>query len=862
MRAGGHLLAGWHVVRLVNLRHLLGRPRRTLLTAAGIAASVALVVAITVVNGTLRSAIDGTTRGLAGNASFEVAPTSAHALPPGSIASLQRVPGVQTAVPVIREITLLRNGDAVSRSFVFGVPANLSALFPDGLGDAGGQMAQPGFRQGLLVSGRLASSLGVQAGDSIAVRTAGGPVRVKIADVLGRNPFAAVNGGEFALLSLPQARRVFGRNGDASVIYFTERPGQSEEALRRSVRAEMGGAVALRAPGGGGSKAYKRTFDSIASVTEQARMVALLIALFLVFNTMSMSLAERREELVLLTLNGARQAGIVVAFVLEAAILGALGSAVGVVAGAGIGSVLVQRAADSYSILPFVTSGSAVVSPAAVALGLGTGIGVSIVGALLPAARILRVEPIDALRPEAAYEWGGKRIGHSVPLISMGLTLLACVAAIAAFAPLDAHPWLRGLALAVALGAAALLLPVVVPVLARALRRVWVSTFGLQGRLAGDTLLRNPVRTTIVAGALALSASVVISVGSGLGSYDREVTRASSMWYVAPLYVEAPGTALYTSDQPLPVSLRAGLQEVPGVRAAYPFRYGLVDDEGRQLIVYALSVAEAAAGGDQITRAVGVPQPRFVAAMRDGEIVMSRYAARRRGIEVGDSIELPKVAGGRELRVAGLFNDVAPLDSLYMEHADYSRYTSDALANRFAIAIDRGADPASVASSLRDYLRTKGVPASVKTRGQLRSGVLDSIESLFSLAKGVQLAALLIAGLIVLNTMLTATFERRREFGLERTIGMGRGQLAGSVMLESVAMSAIGGAVAVGLGLGLGFLMTLSIENELAWEIPFKPDVPITLGTFAATLVIGVLAALYPSWRASRQRLIELVGYE
>lgn len=861
MSAADQLRAGWHVVRLINLRHLLGRPRRALLTAGGIAASVSLVVAITVVNETLRSAIDGTTRGLAGSASFEVAPASGQPLPQGSLSSLRRVRGVRTSVPVIRQVTLLRHRDATSRSFVFGVPANLSALFPEGLGDAARQMERSNFGQGLLVSPGLASSLEVEAGDRIVVRTASGPVKLRIADVLGDNPFAAVNGGEFALLGLSQARRVFGQAGEASAVYIVPRAGHSEDALRRSIREELGDGALLRPPGGG-ADAYRRTFDSIAMVSEQTRMVALLVALFLVFNTMSMSLAERREELVLLTLNGARQVGIVIAFVVEAAILGAIGSVVGVIAGAGLGSALVQRAADSYSILPFVTSGPIVVSSASVALGLGTGIAVAIIGAALPAGRILRVAPIDALRPEAAYEWSGRRIGHQVALALLGLTLLGCVAGIVSFAPIASHTWLIGVALAVALAAATLLLPVVVPVLARILRRVCLAPLGLLGRLAGDTLLRNPIRTTIVAGALALSAAVVIAVGSGLGSYDREVGRASSMWYVAPLFVEAPGTAIYTSDQPLPRSLAGGLDRVPGVRAAYPLRYGVVDDGGRQLIVYAMSVAEAAAAGDRITKAVGVPQRRFVSALRKGEVVMSRYAARRRGLEVGDSLQLPNVSGSKKLRVAGLFNDVVTFDSLYMEWSDYNRYTGDDLINRFAIVVDRDADVGSTAANLRRYLRTQGIPASVLTRSQMRSRVLDSIESLFSLAKAIQVAALLLAGLIALNTMLTATFERRREFGLERTIGMGRAQLAGSVMLESVAMAAIGGAIAVGLGLGIGFLMTLAIENQLAWRIDFVPDIPVTLGTAAAILLIGVLAALYPSWRASRQRLIELVGYE
>lgn len=861
MSAGGQLRGCWHVLRLVNLRHLLGRRRRALLTVAGVAASVALVVAVTVVNETLRSAIDGTTRGLAGSADLEVAPGSAATLPQGSAAALRRVRGIGAVVPILRQIAPLAERGRATRSLLFGVPANLPQLFPQGLGDAATQTASTGFKHGVLLSPGLASTLGAQSGERIVLTTLHGRARLPVAGVLGHNPFAGVNGGEFGLLPLGLARHVFRQPGATSIAYVVTRSSRPDRTLRRAIQRQLGHPVAVRPPGGG-AEAYKRTFDSIATVSEQTRLVALLVALFLVFNTMSMALAERRQELVLLTLGGARQPQVAAAFVVEAAIVGAIGSASGVLAGAALGSELVRHAADTYGILPITNPGSIAVSPAAAALGFGAGLGVAILGALLPARRILGVAPIDALRPEAAYEWGGRGIRRAGSLAAVGLALLAGVAFVAAFVRTDSRNWLLQVAFAVALLAAALLLPATVPSLTRLLRRAWLSPFGLVGRLAGDTLLRNPVRTVIVAGALALSASVVISVSTGLGSFDGEVKRSASMWYVAPLYVKAPGSTLYTSDQPLPDSLRAGLSRVPGVRAAYPIRYGAAVEGGHQVLVYAMPIAAAAAAGDRITQGVGISEPRLVRAMRRGEVVMSRYTARRRGLEVGDTFELPSIAGKRRLRIAGLFNDVATIDSLYMELSDYRRYTGDNLANRFTILVRRGARVGAVAANLRRYLREHGIPASVLGRDRMRAEVVASVEGLFSLARAIQVAALLLAGLIALNTMLTATLERRREFGLQRTIGMSRTQLAGSVMLESVTMAVIAGAIAVGLGLGIGLMMTITIENQLAWQIAFSPDVPVILATVAATLLIGALAALYPSWRATRQRLIELVQYE
>jgi len=208
-----------------------------------------------------------------------------------------------------------------------------------------------------------------------------------------------------------------------------------------------------------------------------------------------------------------------------------------------------------------------------------------------------------------------------------------------------------------------------------------------------------------------------------------------------------------------------------------------------------------------------------------------------------------------------LFNDIALLDSLYIELSQYRRLTGDDLANRFAITTV-GDRVGAVAGRLRSFLHRRQVPGSVLTREKIRAELVESVDSLFALAKGAQAAALLIAGLIVLNIMLTTTFERRREFGLRRTFGMSRAQLAGSVLLEAVGIAMIGAVFAVGLGIGLGFLMTLSIENRLAWEMSYSADVPTMALALGASLAIGAAAALYPCWLATRQRLIELVQFE
>src|SRR6185312_8873402 len=205
-------------------------------------------------------------------------------------------------------------------------------------------------------------------------------------------------------------------------------------------------------------------------------------------------------------------------------------------------------------------------------------------------------------------------------------------------------------------------------------------------------------------------------------------------------------------------------------------------------------------------------------------------------------------------------DDIASFDSVFLEQSLYEHLTGDSSADRFAIVVKPGADVATVKRRLERFVQANGIPGSVLTRAQMESYLVNSIQSLFSIAEGIQIAALIVATLIVLSTMLTATFERSREFGIQRILGMSRGQLGGSVVLEAGAIAAVGAVVATAIGLGLGFIMTSSIEDELAWRVSFTPSPWLALGTASITVLLGALAALYPSLLASRQTIVALLG--
>jgi putative ABC transport system permease protein len=857
------LAACWTIFRLVSVRQLTLRRRRTLLTLLGIAASVSLVIAITLVNATVRATVEDTATGLAGTAQLQVRPFGQRALAPRDAAAARRVPGVAAAVPTTQQITRMQHGVLAVRALVAGVPPRVTELFPDGFGAATAAVTRPAPGT-VVLAPHLAEQLGARQGDRVTVSTPRGAARLTVAALLPRSPLSSVNGGQLALAGLAQTQRTFDVPGEVGFVYVKAAEGRSVAALQAALRRAVSPAAKVGDPAAS-AQPYTHTFDGIAASTQQVRGIALVLALFLVLNTMGMALAERRSDIALLATGGAQRAQVVAAFVAEAAIVGAAGGVLGTAVGFGLAHVLIGQAEDVYqSVLPITAAGAVRLTARQALLGVGSGALVAMAGAAIVARRILRMTPIDALAPAPPYAASpaGRELRRARRLALGGLATTACAVPLVALAPVGSHPALLGLALLLTLAGAVLLLPFLVGALTSAGRRAWPRLFGLRGRLAADGLVRVPGRTTIAAGALGLTIALVVASASGLGSFRREVNRAATTWFELPLYVRANGEGLLAADQPLPVALRRRLARVEGVRAAYPMRVALLERRGTQLGVLAWPIAEAARHGDQVTGDVPIDDPELLAAMRRGDVVASRLTARRRGLHVGDVVRLPVAGAERSFRVAELFNDLASTDAAYIEHDAYVKLSGDRKVDRFALALDPGADRDAVAARVQRFLDAHGLPGTVVTNVQMERYVLDLVEGVFSLAAGAQLAALLIAAFVVLNTMLTVTFERRRELGLQRMLGMTGRQQSGAVVLEAVAMSAVGAALAVLLGLVLGALMTVGIENQLAWHVTFHPAVGATLAAALVGVAVGAAAACYPSWLATRPPLVELLRAE
>lgn len=846
----------------VNVRHFAARRLRAALTVAGVAGGVALVFSITAINSTLFTTVRSSIRDVAGAAEIEVSGPGPNSLQARLQTTIAGVEGVQHAVPVLRVTVPMRGPSGATRVMVLGVTPDFARLFPAD-GPAADLSGGFGAGTGVVLSHDVSRAIGVDRGGSVRVQTPSGPHDLEVTGTLSGAGLRAVNGGHVGAMFLLAAQTLFERSGRVDSFYIVT----DEEALRDDVADRISevvpsgidvGSPALRA------RSFDDTLQSVTALTSLAAIVALFVAVFVVYNTVSVSLAERRRDIAMALSLGATRRQLATAFGVEAVLLGLVAASAGIAIGFAIASVLLEAATSGYEVLlPVGNVGALVVTPAQLALSLGAGTVVSIAGSAVPIRKLLEVSPVEALRPSGALPSPDRAGAGSARTALAGVLMLVVVAVGIVGVDFEFSWSVAVVTLLPTMLGVTLLLPWAVR-LALVVLGPAVRLAGVVGRLAADALQRNLRRTTLTVGALVMTSALVIGVAAALGSMKEEVRRRTRVWFFAPLYVTAESYTGFTSDQPLQRSLRRSLESVAGVAHALPQRYGVGEVGGEQTVMYGVSTDEARTLGvvDLFPAHVRAYWDEVLSEMRDDTVAISHYTAEAVGARPGDELTLATPRGERKLEVVSLFDDLAPFNTLYIDLDTYARLWNDRNVDRFSIFPDPGSDVGDVKVALEEKLQATGAPAKVQTSQQVGGEILEIVEGTWSLARAVQLAAMLIAALTIANTMLIAVLERRWEFGLQRAVGMSLSQLGRAVVLEAAVIGVIGAAGATILGILLGLAMTQLMEVQFSWTIPFTVPVATIAAVAAGATAISVGAALYPRAVALRAPIIESLRYE
>lgn len=850
----------------LGLRHLAHHPWQVGLAVLGIALGVAVAVSIDLANESARRAFSLATEAVTGRATHQIV-GGPSGLPDDLFRVLKVELGARLAAPVLsgdvaaadradRTFTVLGIDPFSEAPFRPYLGEERSAVESSAPGEAAGERREPPPRDRLstvaalvtrpgavLVARATARDLGLTVGDRLAVRAAGIRRELTVAGLLDpADPASARALDGLLVTDISSAQQIFGtpgRLGRIDLILPDDDAGRA--LLDRIARVLPPGAELVGSGARAGTTAQMiRAFQWNLTALS---LLALVVGMFLIYQTMTFSVVQRRPLIGSLRAIGVTRAEIFALVMGEAALIGVVGTVAGLALGWALARGLLGLVTRTINDLYFVLSVREVtLEPLALTKGVLLGVGATLAAALAPALEATGAPP-RVVMSRSALETGARGLVPRVTWLGVGLLALGGV--------ILALPGgiVSGFAgLFVLMIGCALVAPASALVLLRLLHPA-AAAFGVLGRLASRGIVAALSRTSVAIAALMIAVSAAIGVGIMIASFREAVVSWLEGTLRADIYVSAPSLVGNRPDATLDPALAARLAATPGVARAGTSRGVLVSGPGGAVQVVALDVDPSRP-----------PRWRFregsAAAVwaEPGEtVIVSEPYANRRGARVGEPVRLRTDRGERDFRVAGVFYDYgSSAGVVVMSRRTYDRFWDDRRVSSLAIEAAPGVDLPALMAALRDRAGA-GQEIVIRSNRALREASLQIFDRTFAITGVLRTLTVAVAFIGMLAALMALQLERGRQIAVLRTLGLTPRQVWGLVTAETGLMGLLAGVLAVPGGLMLaGILVFVVNRRSFGWTMPIEPSPMILLQGVALSVLAAVLAGLYPAWRMAR----------
>jgi putative ABC transport system permease protein len=832
-------------------RSLRARPLRATLSTLGVALGVAVLFAGLATNAGVEASVQSTVRDLVGRADLRVAAFGETGLSPETVSIIAETRGVAVAAPALERRTYLATGLAQGEALpppvtVLGIDPTVDARLHD-LALVDGSPLLAVDEHSALVTERLAAQDGLAVGSPLTMQGAGERITYRVVGIIrGDGPLTGAF-GRTVVVPLLTAQAVFDESGVTRVdigLTADAHPGEVTTGLESRLLAEP---YVLSSPQELASTLRASTTDFQAT-TALIAAIALFAGAFLIFNTLSMTVVERIREVGLLRAAGASRGQVMSFMLTQALALGVIGSLLGLF----LGGILAFGMVAFVRTIGSVTLDRPAVPLDAVVMAALVGVGVTLAAALEPARRASRIQPVEALKARldlpaarnARLRWLAAVFGV---VAVVGVVILPRAASSAAV--------VQALGIYAVLLVGTLLIPFVLPAVARIAGAPFAVLLRFEERLARSSVVRDRSRTALTLGGLTVGLAMIVALG-GVGQH----ARAAAAGWIADVI---PGELVITSIRPIAEDegVEADLTgAVPGIARMSPIATFDVALDG--IRTDAAAVVGADMADDGRLRFVAGDREAALAELDDGGVtIVPAGLAARLGLSVGSVLTLPSADGGRlDLLVAGIVERSIPGrtgESMLVGWTDATTSLGVAGADVFALRFAPDA-PATAPETLRtaaSQLALEVVPLD-----RIEGAISDALGRIFGLFDALAAVAVLIAALGIVNTLTMNVIERVREIGILRAAGMTRDQVWRSVVVEAGVLGLAGALLGIALGLIVGALMVVLAGGriDVASGIPW----PIIGLALVLGVVVAMLAAAYPARLASRLSIVRAVQYE
>lgn len=708
----------------------------------------------------------------------------------------------------------------------------------------------PGAPDEVVLDAGTASSGDFAVGDTVQIASSTTPVEdYELVGIVGFGESDNLAGATFALFDLPTVQTIAGREGQLSDIYVQVEPGADVPTVITAVQSVLPEDTSAESAQSAAEEQAGEIQEGLGFFTNFLLVfafVALFVGSFIIYNTFRIVITQRMRELALLRAIGSTRGQVVRTVLLEAVIVGLVSSVIGIVAGLGL-AVGLRAILDAFGLA--LPSGSLIVAPRTVLVALLVGVVVTALSALFPAIAASRIPPVAAMR---ADEVAPKKQSMRLRTVIGVVVLIAGAALIWSGLNNDSGSTTVILtsvgvgALVMVLGAYVLSALLAGPV-AAVLGAPFARFFGVSGKLAQRNAGRSPRRTSATAAAIMVGIALITMASILSASLQATVDEIFSTGVDAEVIVSPSDQFSLGGFTPELAERAADLPEVDDVSA---IAVGPVLLDGTETFVAGLD--------PNFSDFFAVENVQGSLDLGDGVLVDTRTAAAN-GWALGDPVELTFEETGAQTFPIAAIVETDTLAGISLSRETFAENIAVQADNQLYVQLADGVTPEEGRDAI-EAIATDVPAAVVQTSEEQVDALSEQVDSLLGLITGLLGMTVLVALIGVTNTMALAVFERTREIGLLRAVGLNQPQTRRMIRYEASIISAFGALLGVALGLFFGWavIQALADEGFESFVIPWGALALWVLGT----TILGVIFAIWPARRAARLNVLAAISYE
>ena len=842
----------WHV-----LRYLVQHPLLASLNVTTVALGVALYLAIQIANHSANRAFAASVDVVAGKAQLEVTAPAGN-LPDDRFPIIARQPGIAAATPIVRGIVTLPDFpgeylDLLGIDILTNLPFRTFYLTDFQTQQFDIQQWLRGPRT-VAVSEELAQQHQLRAGDRIKAQINGRTTDLTIAYLLRTRGTSANGNPHFAAMDIGWAQELLGRSKTLDSISLRLTDGSEPQKIAAELRKQLSPDSTVAAPAQRGEQVEKMLAGFQLNLQAMS-LVALLVGMFLIYNTIEASVVRRRHEIGILRSLGVTSTEVRWLFLGEAAVLGAIGIALGLAGGYLLARALVGTVAETISSLYVLVSVREVsVAPwiwsSAVLLGGGS----VLAAAWFPARAAAALNPVETLH-------GGRRIEQSVRLsrgwILAGVASLLLSFLLSVLALRTGPPWLGFGAAFFVLAGFSSIAPEITARFSRAISAAIHRH--IEPRLAAQNLGRTVLRNAVTIASLAAAVAMTVGVAVMVFSFRQTVGDWINQTLIADLFIGPAANEIAGPTSFVPPAALEYLKKNPAVEEVdtyrgveLPFRdetIGVAVITGRNR----RNLRFLRGKNDEII-------PRFY---HEQCVLVSESFARRFHVTEGESMRLPTPEGIEDFPIAGIFYDyTSDRGTVFLSQKNFQKFWHDERINSVALYLRPGAKPEEVAQAFREHFSRSG-EFSIYSNRLLRTRIFEIFDQTFAVTYVLRTIAVLVAIIGIFLGLTTLVTERSRELGIMRSIGASGAQIRRLLLWESGMIGVLASLLGMTAGLCLSLVLTGVINRAFfGWTIQLAFPWWSLAWTPVWIIAAAVAAGWIPAWRAGRLNVAEAVRSE